>query len=178
MKKILLLSVILLASFAFTYRQAVGKAFPELKGETLTDKPITFPDDTKGKYTLLGLALSRKAEEDLQSWLNPSYNKFVLKSGLMDAGYDVNTYFVPMYTGISQPVSGIGKKNMKEGTDKNFYPYLVYYKGEAKKYREGLKLEDKETPYIFLLDKDGVIVYSTSGKYTDKKMEEIEEKLN
>ena len=179
MKKIIYLFILLFISKTDIKAQTTGMPFPELTGETLTDKKIIIPTDTKGKFTLIGLACSRTAEADMQKWLNPVYNKFVTKtSGMMDAGYDVNTYFVPIYSGLAQVTESIGKKNMKESTDKAFYPYLVFYKGGFKKYMEELKLKDKETPYFFLLDKDGVIVYSTSGKYTDGKMSEIEDKLN
>jgi len=179
MKKIICLFALLFISKANVKAQTTGIPFPELAGETLTDKKITIPTDTKGKYTLVGLACSRAAEGDMQKWLNPVYNKFVAKtSGMMDAAYDVNTFFVPIYSGLAQVTESIGKKNMKENTDKNFYPYLVFYKGGFKKYMEELKLKDKETPYFLLLDKDGVIVYVTSGKYTDKKMSEIEDVLN
>lgn len=174
-KSIFLIVGILLLNYS--QAQVTGKPFPDLAGETLSDKKISIPADTKGKYTVVTLAPTRKSEDELKTWLNPCYSKFVLKNGLMDAAYDVNLLFIPMYTGISQPTTGMAKKNMKESTDKVLYPNVVCYKGEYKKYKQALQLDDRENVYVFLLDKDGNIVHSTSGEYSDEKMEGIEENI-
>src|ERR1044071_9041424 len=101
MKK-LLLSVVALA-FAFNLSaQVIGKMFPDMEAETVEDKKVLLPRDVKGKYTLLGLAYSKKSEDELNSWFNPVFSKFIQKSsGGLTAGmgYDVNVYFVPMFTG-------------------------------------------------------------------------------
>jgi predicted transcriptional regulator len=46
-----------------------------------------------------------------------------------------------------------------------------------KTYKEALDFEKKDIPYFFVLDKDGKIVYATSGKYTSAKLDEVEEVL-
>jgi hypothetical protein len=101
MKK-LLLPIVLLASLQIGLAQVVGKQFPDMITESVDDKKITLPIDAKGKYTLLGLAYSKKSEDDLNSWLQPVFDKFLRKrEGLMaNTGYDVNVYFIPMFTGI------------------------------------------------------------------------------
>ncbi|MFY8037206.1 MAG: hypothetical protein ACOVMQ_08565, partial [Cyclobacteriaceae bacterium] len=52
------------------FAQVIGSTFPEMKIETVNDKTVLLPQDTKGKYTLLGLAYSKKSEEELNSWFN------------------------------------------------------------------------------------------------------------
>ena len=42
-------------------------------------KLVDLPNDTKGKYTLLGLAFSKKSEDDLNTWVEPVYWKFIDK---------------------------------------------------------------------------------------------------
>ena len=71
--------------------------------ETVEDKKVNLPKDVKGKYTLLGLAYSKKSEDELNSWFSPIFSTFIQKtSGLMSGmGYDVNVYFVPMFTGVN-----------------------------------------------------------------------------
>ena len=92
----------LMSILAYTSYAQVGKQFPDLSAETVDDDPIVLPNDTKGKYTLLGLAYSKKSEGDLNTWFNPVFNKFIKKStGVFGAfSYDVNVYFVPMFTGV------------------------------------------------------------------------------
>lgn len=172
--KTLLYSAIL-SFIAFNSLAQVGIQFPELKGETLDDHVKVIPADTKGKFTILGLAYSTDAENDLSSWVSPVYNKFIAKTGMVDDLYDVNLYFVPMFTGGNITMIGAAKRNMKKDTNKDLYPYVLFYKGDIDPYKESLKIVKKDTPYIFVLDAAGKVVYATSGQYTDKKMEEIED---
>ena len=51
----------------------------------------------------------------------------------------------------------------------------MFYKGELKEYKESLDFEHKDVPYFFVIDKEGKIVYATSGRFTDDKLSEIEE---
>ncbi len=155
----------------------VGKMFPSLTGETLDGTPITMPDKAKGKYTLIGMAHSSDAEQDLQTWMDPIYQKYIAKTGLLDAAEDVNVYFIPMFSGSSMPFYDKSKKQMKETTQKDLQSHVIFYKGEITTYKTVLSIEKKDTPYIFLLDATGKIVYTTSGNWTEAKMDEIDEKI-
>jgi hypothetical protein len=159
--------------------QVVGKTFPAMEAETVEDKKVKLPGDVAGKYTLLGLAYSKKSEEELNSWFQPVFEKFIQKSkGLMSSfTYDVNVYFVPMFTGINAAATGTAKRKAMKSIDPQLLPYILFYKGELKTYKEALDFEKKDIPYFFVLDPHGKIVYATSGEYTDQKMDEVEEKI-
>jgi hypothetical protein len=175
MKKIgLIVLGLCLESQAWT--QVVGKQFPDMEAETVEDKKVKLPGDTKGKYTLLGLAYSKKSEDELNGWFNPVFAKFIQKTGGLMAGmgYDVNVYFVPMFTGVNAAASGTAKKKAIKGVDPQLLPYILFYRGELKPYKEALDFEKKDIPYFFVLDANGKIVYATSGKYSEDKMDEIE----
>lgn len=154
-----------------------GQVFPSLKGETMKDKNITVPDDTKGKFSILCLAYSEDAETDLHTWFTPMYDKFIAKTGLIDSEYDINLYFVPMFTGAKAAAAGTAKKKIIAETDPELQPYILLYKGDLDTYKTALKMNDKDKPYIFLLDATGKIVYATSGAFDDDKLDNIEDKL-
>lgn len=160
--------------------QVVGKMFPDLDAQTADDKKVQLPQDVKGKYTLLGLAYSKKAEDDLNTWFEPVFNKFIQKpKGLMAGmGYDVNVYFVPMFTGINAAATGTAKRKAVKNIDPQLLPFILFYKGELKPYKESLEFERKDTPYFFVLDPTGKIVYATSGAYSDDKMDAVEAVLD
>ena len=154
-----------------------GEMFPYLEGTTLTDKALNLPEDTKGKFTLVGMAYSKKSEDDLKTWFNPVYSTFIHKSSSSlfgDIGYDVNVYFIPMFTGVKKAAANTAEKKMKEKTDPKLLPHILFYKGDLKTYKDALDFEKKDVPYFFVLDKEGKIIYATSGAYTDKKMKEVE----
>lgn len=174
MKKLLLAAALLSGLNGFSQ---VGKDFPALTGETLDGKSVTVPESVKGKYSLIAVAYSSDAETDLSSWLNPIYNKFIAKTGLMDEAYDVNLYFIPMFTAGNIAFVNKAKKAMKEESDPELHPFVLFYKGDIDTYKTELKLQKKDTPYLFLLDKTGKIVHTVSGGFSDAKLEAIEDKI-
>lgn len=159
--------------------QVVGKTFPAMEAETVEDKKVKLPGDVAGKYTLIGLAYSKKSEDDLNSWFQPVFQKFIQKTNGVLSGftYDVNVYFVPMFTGVNAAATGTAKKKASKNIDPQLLPYILFYKGELKTYKEALDFEKRDIPYFFVLDAQGKIVYATSGKYTEEKMDAVEEKI-
>src|SRR5690606_569379 len=116
-----------------------------------------------------------KSEDELNSWFQPVFETFIQKTtGLMSGfGYDVNVYFVPMFTGVNAAASGTAKRKAARSIDQRLLPYVLFYKGELKTYKEALDFEKRDIPYFFVLDPEGKIVYATSGAYTDEKLEEV-----
>ena len=180
MKKLFILPVFILTLFSISEAQ-VGKPFPDMSAETVQDKVINLPKDCKGKFTLIGLAYSKKSEADLATWLVPVYNTFIYKPekpGLFDSfAYDVNVFIIPMFTGVKAAAQGTAKKMAAKDLDERLHGNLLFYKGDLKPYKEALDFENKDVPYFFLLDESGKIVYATSGAYSEKKMDLIEDEI-
>lgn len=178
MKNLFATGIVLLAA-TLTQAQVIGKTFPDMVAETVEDKTVSLPADVSGKYTLLGLAYSKKSEDELNGWFQPVFEKFIQKNkGLFEGfGYDVNVYFVPMFTGVNAAATGTAKRKAIKNIDPQLLPYILFYKGELKPYKEALDFEKKDTPYFFVLDKQGKIVYATSGKYSKAKLDEVEDVL-
>ena len=168
--------LVLVLSFA-AKAQVTGKMFPDMEAETVEDKKVLLPESIKGKYTLLGLAYSKKSEDELNSWFQPVFEKFIQKTSGLLAGfsYDVNVYFIPMFTGINAAATGTAKRKAIKNIYPQLLPYVLFYKGELKTYKESLEFDKKDVPYFFVLDPTGKIVYATMGKYSDAKMNEVEE---
>lgn len=177
--KSLLYFITALVIHPLAYAQIVGKQFPEMIAETVEDKKVNLPADAGGKYTLLGLAYSKKSEDELNTWFSPVFNKFIRKpEGMMAGmGYDVNVYFVPMFTGVNAAATGTAKKKAIKNVDPQLLPYILFYRGELKKYKEALDFEKRDIPYFFVLDQAGKIVYATSGAFSETKMDALEEAI-
>ena len=80
-----------------------GKKFPSIEGETLKDKKVVLPQDTKGKFTLIAVAYSKKSDDLLKGWYSPMYRTFVEPpevAFIPTDDYDVNMYFVALLKGI------------------------------------------------------------------------------
>lgn len=175
--RLISLFIVLLAFSISSHAQVIGKIFPDMDAETVEDKVVSLPNDTKGKYTLLGLAYSKKSEDELNGWFSPVFNKFIQKTtGLMASfGYDVNVYFIPMFTGVNSAATGTAKRKALKKVDPQLLPYILFYKGELKRFKDELDFEKKDIPYFFVLNPDGEIVFATSGSYSESKLDQIEE---
>jgi hypothetical protein len=177
MKNIVFVACVMLSLSINSKAQVIGKMFPDMQAETVEDKKMLLPQEVKGKYTLLGLAYSKKSEDELNTWFQPVFEKFIQKTnGLMAGfGYDVNVYFIPMFTGVNAAATGTAKRKALKNVDPQLLPYILFYKGELKPYKEALDFEKKDIPYFFVLDADGKILFATSGKFTGAKMQQIED---
>ncbi len=177
--KTLIVAFVLLVGFINLSAQVIGKQFPDMEAETVEDQKVKLPESTKGKYTLLGLAYSKKSEDELNSWFSPVFNKFIQKTKGLLAGfeYDVNVYFVPMFTGVNAAATGTAKKKALKNIDPQLLPYILFYKGELKSYKEALDFEKRDIPYFFVLDPTGKIVFATSGAYSEDKLDQVEEAI-
>lgn len=155
-----------------------GSVFPEIKGKTLNEKEITLPIDASDKITLIGMAYSKKSEGALKSWFTPLYDKFILKRGIFDSQYDINLYFIPMFTGLKKSAYESTFKKLKESNRNTLFDNIVFYKGDLEPYKSELGLKEKDIPYLFLIDQKGNIVYKTEGKFTEGKLEKLEDAIS
>lgn len=153
-----------------------GQQFPAIKGTSLDDKAINIPVKN-GKYTLIGIAYDRAAEEELKKWLNPTYYNFIKKgdaNGQFDVAelYDVNFYFIPLISGFKK-----ARNDFKNGTDKEFHPYIVDAETNIDDVKKQLNVSNDKIPYFYILDASGKIVEVVSGNYTEAKMELLEDAI-
>ncbi len=165
MKKFLFIALISIFCLSANAQQ-----FPSLTGATLEPKTVTLPQGAQGKFTILGLVYSAKAQQVLGPWIENIYSYF-----MTDPDYDLNVYFVPMIGGLNGVAAGTIEKEMRKGIQPELHKHVLIYKGDLGAYKKTLGMEQKEIPYIFVLNKEGKIIYKTSGAYTDKKLEEMDE---
>lgn len=166
--------------FFLSSLEIIAQNFPEMEVKTLDEKWIKIPQSTKGKYALIGLAYSPKADQDLKTWFNPLWENVINppKSGFIPvAHYDLNTYFIPMLTGIYKSASKKIEKKVEAQVDKRLHKHILMYEGEVHSYKKTLNMPEKDKPYLFVLDKEGKVVYTTSGSYTEGKLEELQQAL-
>lgn len=152
----------------------VGDTFPNIIGESLENKMVELPLSSKGKYCLVGMASSQKAEAALQTWMQPVYDVFINQNTFMTIDYNLDIFFIPMFTGANQAMYNKVIQKTKAEIDAELAPHVLFYKGSLEEYQTKLNLNDKNVPYFFVLDENGKIVYATSGSYTAKKLDQIE----
>lgn len=163
--------VLLLAGCLFSRAQQ----FPALKAVNLEGKPIVLPVNN-GKYTVVAIAFSRSAEDDLRRWLNPLYETFVHSEknagGLSPAEVnDVNFYFIPLISGFKKLAD-----DFKSKTNKEFWPYILdTEKTDIKELEKTLQVKDDKAPWFFVLDQNGKVIEKQWGTFQPAKLDKLED---
>lgn len=171
MKQILATLFTLTLLFGTCQSQVIGK----IVGETIDHQRINIPEDVKGKYTLLFFASSNKAQPALESWMDPVYQKFIAKTGLMDDMYDVNVFFIPLVKSNNQLLAENMKKKFRESAQSDLKPHVIFSETNTEQILSLLKITRTEVPYLFLLDKDAKIIFETNGAYSEEKFDRIDD---
>ncbi len=177
MKKLLLIPTLVLL-LAFTSNSTT--TFPPMACSDLHDKVVSLPKDITGKMSIVVLAASKKTEADLKSWMVPIYQNFIAdQSGNIFASeaYDVNTYFVPVFSGVAKTAAKNIKKQMLNGLDPSLQSNVLIYKGNAKELYKSLGMNTKEVA-LLVVDAKGNLVKKIAGGYTEEKMAAIEDLLS
>jgi hypothetical protein len=149
--------------------------FPALSGVNLNGGSVHVPV-SNGKYSVLAIAFSRKAEDDLRRWLNPLYETFVKvekSAGGMSSSEinNVNFYFIPLISGFKKLAD-----DFKKGTDKEYWQYIIdTEKTDIKAIEKKLSIKDDDVPYFFVLDKEGKIIETQSGNFQSPKLDKLED---
>ncbi len=167
-----LIAILLTFSSLLTSGQT-GNTFPNIDVLDLNDKALNIPEDLTGKYSLIGVAFSEDAQNDLYTWSQPIFSEFMDDNNLSSLVYDPHVHLILMFTGTNQLAYNKAKQQIIGGTDESLTDNIVLYKGAMESYRKTLKMKDRKKPYFFVLDKEGKIIYVTSGRYTMKTLKEV-----
>jgi hypothetical protein len=155
-----------------------AQSIPAFSGSTAENKNINIPASCKGKFALICFASSKKAQSDLESWLDPVYNHYIAKTGFMDDMFDVDVYFIPVFSGAEGAMTASIKRKFMENSQKDLWPHVLFCEKGLKETLSSLKMDREDIPYFFLLDKVGGIAYRTSGPYTEEKFDAIDELIS
>lgn len=163
---------------AFNVSAQLKKQFPVLQGHTLEGSSISLPLSATKKYTIVGICYKRSAEEDLKTWIQPMYDIFVAKPKGTDyfdvaSYFDVNYYFVPLISGFKKAAA-----DFKAATQKDLWGNVIDCDTDIKLLKEQMKPADEGIPYFYVIDISGKIVEIVSGKYSEAKMDKIQEAID
>ena len=168
-------SFAVISAIVFQYGFLSAQTVPPFSGETLSHQTVAIPADTKGKFTFICFASSMKAQKELETWLDPVYNKFIAKTGLMDEFYDVNVFFIPIFKGANAGIQESVRKKFEETAQEDVRAHVLFCKGDLAEVTQVLGLQNDDSPVFFLLNKDGNIIYRATGAYSEAKMDKIDD---
>lgn len=147
-------------------QQEPYRKFPRIEAETLSGEKLIFPEATKGKYAFILVAFKRQTQGEVDSWLNP----FIEEFGRRDS---VTFYEIPMISNKWKWMSKWIDAGMRTGVPEYKHDHVATYYGSLTQYFDHFKVDDPASVYVFLLDKEGNIIFSTSGSADNDKFSKL-----
>ena len=146
--------------------QAQLQTFPEIQAITLSKKQVTFPGFARGKYAFILIAFKRQTQGEVDSWLDPFLEDFYGKQ-------KVTFFEIPMISGSWKWMSSWIDSGMRAGVPDEKHDHVATYYGPLTYYFDYFDIRDSRTVYVFLLDRQGRIIWRDNGPASEQKYEEL-----
>jgi hypothetical protein len=134
--------------------------FPEVRSETLEGKNVTLPRDFAGRRNILFIAFERKQQDDVDTWV-----PFVKQTLASHA--DVDYYELPTIKKMIGLMKWTINKGMAGGiADKTAREHTMTLYLDKAPFKQALGITDESVIHILVVDRDGVVLWRTAGRFT------------
>jgi len=171
---------LLLALLVFMSAQTQTRLFPKVSCTNLKDKTVELPADVAGKRTVIALMLSTKADKQMQKWVQPLYNALLADGmgGMMGGNiYNAQLCFVGAVKGLAKLALPEMIKKAKKEVDTKYHSQFMYTDSNTEDLIKQLNIGNTNEPFFIVLEKDGSVLFETSGAYSEDKMNSITDAL-
>jgi hypothetical protein len=145
---------------------AIGKRLPEIKGTTLSGRPLALPRDLKGEAGLLLIGFTRDSQYPIEAW----------ERALKAAGpplANVSVYVLPMIgNGIASLVGPMIDGGMRRGTPKAAQDHVMSVYMPLDPIKQGLGVTDQKA-CIVVVDSQGAIAGQWFGEPDAAKIRDL-----
>ena len=129
------------------------------------------PHDLDGTVNSLIIAFSREQQSLVDEWI-PYLNDYIQKKPQI-AYYEIPTIHFT-YLSFRWMIDGGMRARI---VDKKARERTITLYVNKKKFKKHLGIEDENTIYLFVIDKDGKIIWKTDGNITEDKTRSLEETI-
>ena len=145
--------------------------FPTIEGRNLEFEKYVLPRDLKGELNILIIPFQRWHQTLVDEWA------YFLDNMIEDKN-QVRYYEVPTLSYGYKMMSFMIDGGMQAGIpDKNVRERTITIYVNKSKFRNELKIPNENTVYLFLINKQGDILWRSSGQYSDKRGIELKKYL-
>lgn len=138
--------------------------FPKVGGLDLQGNDQTFPECLEKDQTICVVAYQRWQQEWVDEWY-AEIEKVVSKNSESFAYYEI-----PTISKLSAPVRWWIYRGMRGGiTSEKMRSQVITLHIDKKPFNKHLEIIDEEIVYVFVLDKEGKILYRDQGRFSDEK---------
>ena len=171
MKSLIAFSLIILSSGLLTAQ----KKFEPVDCQDINSRTVSFPAANPGKKLVVMVTFSDKASDEAKTWVDPLYQKFVLKSGMMDAAFDASLCVVSFVSAAELSLIKMNAAKIRADTPEPLINSVLYTAQSATALKKSMDVKNDKSVYILVLSPEGVILKQQSGSFSDDKMESLED---
>ncbi len=153
-----------------------AQRFPTFECTNDLGQTAEFLPANSGKPSLVFVQTKSADQEVLESWIDPLVQKFIRKSGMLDAMFESELYFLAFLNSTERMVLEKSKKKLQEELPLEMRGRCFYTSGSPDAI-ENLTL-NAASSYIVVIAANGNILGTVQGAYTEQKMELIEDLLS
>jgi hypothetical protein len=147
------------------------KKFPEVKGDNLNGETIQIPSQLNGEFNVLLVPFQMWQQDQVNSWVP-------FLEHLMNENPDFDFYELPTIRKmnfIARRVIDGGMRGGIPSRDTRARTVTLYI--DKTPFKNALEIPTESTLYLYLVDKDGTILWEESGELSDEKATSLEDAL-
>lgn len=145
--------------------------FPKVKGSNLERRSFTLPNDFEGQLNLVILAFWRDHQMLVDTWMP-------LARRLQQRNPDLVTYELPVIESRSKISQWLLDSGMRAGIpDRNVREHTITLYIDKAAFLASLGIEDETTICTLLIDREGTVLWRTSGALDQEKEEALSDFL-
>lgn len=141
--------------------------FPNVSGSNLNGDQCDFPHDFEKNLNVLIVAFRRNQVDLIETWLSTL-------SALEQEQPEVKFYELPVLSDSYGPLRWWIDGGMRAGiVDDAARRRTVTLYIDKGKFKKQLGIKNEETIYLFLVNREGVVLWKTEGTFSEEKLAEL-----
>jgi hypothetical protein len=136
----------------------IGQPLPPLKGEFLTGRPATLPQESAGRVSLLLLGFTYDSRFAVGAWASKFREEFETEPR-------VAFFEIPMIGGLAKLGKWFIDSGMRRGTPKQDHERVITVYAGAGDWKQRVNFRDPKAAYLILLDARGNVAWRYAGDF-------------
>lgn len=155
--RVFVLAVLFCAALAAVPAETgpVGRRLPRVELQPLSGPRVVLPDSNDGHGTIVVFAFRRQDQPEVDTWL-----RYLWQAEAIGCRFYEVPMLGPKIPGLLQRVIVAG---MQAGIPRTLRPHVAPYFGDVDGYAQALRVEDRNTIHLVVVDPDGSVILHLRG---------------
>lgn len=149
------------------------KAVPQIECVGISMEKLTFPINDHALPQVVLVTFGRNAEKEAGTWIDPLVQKFIRKSGLLDAMFEAHLFALSFVSETEFLQIKMAEDRLSSEIPTELHHATLFSKADQSILKD--MLPGKSHVYVLVISADGKLIGSIQGEFSSDKMELIEQ---